>query len=334
MTNLGQMLRVVRPVVWFHLLVWTLFFLPTVLSYHSEYPASSALLMEGSYLFYFAVAIYFDRFLLRPWLLGCGHRVAYWVSTGVLALAYGWAGVYVTEVFFGWRDSLVRLITRFYFLGFIFAMIDAYFENQRKERHLHQLAAEHAHMQLSLLKAQVNPHFLFNTLNNLYALTLHNSPQSPAVVLQLAELMRYMFSTAPLEHVPLSKEVEHLRHYVELERLRLSQRAVVEFNAQGPFDGQQLPPMLLIPFVENAFKHGVEAATGRVFVTIDVALQGRELFLVVENSKPAHAEPAPANAGTGLPNVQKRLALLFPGRHQLSIDDEATTYRVSLQLAL
>jgi sensor histidine kinase YesM len=326
-------MRRVNPVVWFHALVWGLFFLPSIFASSPSYSLLERLGMEAGYLLYFAGAVYSNRFFLLPGLYRRGQRVLYFGLTFVLALTYGAAGLWLGHTLFGLEDSLLRLVSRFYFLGFIFAMIDAYFENQDKQRRLQQLEQQQVGMELRLLKAQVNPHFLFNTLNNLYALTLSNSPQAPAVVLQLAELMRYLFTTAPLEVVNLSQEVQHLRHYVELERLRLSQRAIISFNTQGRFDGQLLPPMLLIPFVENAFKHGVEAATGQVFVTIDLSLQGNELFFVVENSKPARLA-APTTPGTGLPNVRKRLALLFPGRHMLSIDDEPATYRSTLQLTL
>ena len=151
--------------------------------------------------------------------------------------------------------------------------------------------------------------------------------------------MRYLFTTSHLDTVPLGEEAAYIEQYMDLERLRLSSdRAVITFLAQGLKTAVDLPPMLLIPFVEKAFKHGVETDTGRVFVAVTLAVQDREVFFEVENSKPPaeryRPNLGPSTSGTGLPNVRQRLALLFPNRHRLTIDNLPSTYKITLALQL
>jgi sensor histidine kinase YesM len=208
-----------------------------------------------------------------------------------------------------------------------------YYE-QKASRELmeEKLAAE-----LNYLKAQVHPHFLFNTLNNLYSLTLSKSDQAPPVLLKLSELMSYMLYDSQEQKIALEKEIAHVRNYIDLERIRYGKRLDVSFNVHGSTNKVYIPPLLLIPFVENAFKHGASNRAGDAWITIDLKIKERGLAIKVENSKSAlETTRAPLNYrnGIGLRNVKRRLDLLYPGKFDLAIEDEAEHYAVDLQLTL
>jgi LytS/YehU family sensor histidine kinase len=189
-----------------------------------------------------------------------------------------------------------------------------------------------AEQELQLLKSQVNPHFLFNTLNGIYALALRDADRTADTVLRLAELMRYMVAVVARPEVSLAEELTYLDNYLALERIRLNPSAEVTFRQQGNVAGVLLAPMLLLPFVENAFKHGVETQVQNIRVEIDASWQGTELFFQVVNSKPTVPPPLAEAPRTGLANVRKRLQLLYPGRHELTLTETDHEYRVHLWL--
>ena len=188
-----------------------------------------------------------------------------------------------------------------------------------------QLQAE-----LQLLKAQLQPAFLFSTLRTLHALTTHRSPQSPAAVLHLAALLRYMLYESPQDAVPLADEAEMIQHYVALEQLRLGHRVDVSLNYSGVFAGHRIAPLLLLPFVENAFRHGTGAQLECPWVSIDLVVTPQLVIFKVINSQAA-TEPTTSD-GPGLSSLRQRLTRLYPGRHQLKVVTEPDTFLVALRL--
>ena len=213
----------------------------------------------------------------------------------------------------------------------ITTFLHRYRQLQRNNRSLREQQVE---TELHLLKQQINPHFFFNNLNSLYSLALAQSPHTPAQILRLADLMRYMFDFASQPQVALHKELEYLQNYVALEKVRLVDPAAVRLTVQGNPMGWVIAPMMLLPFVENAFKHGIEQQSRHGVVSIEVAVQANGLFLLVENSRPRPAARQAETTGTGIANVRKRLGLLYPNRHTLSIEESAQQFRVALSLAL
>ncbi|OON70519.1 sensor histidine kinase [Hymenobacter sp. CRA2] len=207
-----------------------------------------------------------------------------------------------------------------------------WFENERARRQMHsdKLAAE-----LAFLKSQVSPHFLFNTLNNIYSLAQLRSEDTPEAILKLAQLMRYMLYEANDPRVPLEQEVEYLHNYVDLQRLRLADDVEIEFVEEGPLAGKLIEPMLLIPFVENAFKHGVSYQHPSA-IRMLLRVTGNELLFRVQNRRFPVAPPATAarDSGIGVQNVTQRLHLLYPERHRLHIEQTDDEYLVTLTLAL
>ena len=198
-----------------------------------------------------------------------------------------------------------------------------------------QLAQENLAIELKTLQAQVQPHFLFNTLNTIYSLALRQSAQGGSAVRQLTALLQYMFREGGAAAVPLGQEVELLRSYVALEQLRHGSRLRLHICVEGEVGGRQLAPLLLLPFVENAFKHGVAAQAGPASIDIQLQAKPEVLHVRIYNSLTSSV-PAerPAPGGLGLQNVRQRLALLYPGRHTLQVRAAATYFLVELTLPL
>lgn len=206
-----------------------------------------------------------------------------------------------------------------------------------QQKNSQALMKEKMEAELNYLKAQVHPHFLFNTLNNLYSLTLQKSDAAPNIVLKLSELISYMLYDSQANSIALQKEIEHVQNYITLEKLRYGNRLDVSFNVSGNTDRRQIAPLLLVPFVENAFKHGASNEIKNAWITIDLKIKDRMLIVKVENSKSngmiAHDRQSYRN-GIGLRNVQRRLDLLYPGNHELNIEDDSAHYAVDLKLTL
>ena len=197
---------------------------------------------------------------------------------------------------------------------------------------MQQMRALQLETELSLLKAQVNQHFLFNTLNNLYGLSLAAPEQMPEALLQLAGLMRYQLDSSRQSTVTVGTEAEYLANYIGLEKLRLHHNTQVEFTMSLPRPEQPLAPLLLLPLVENCFKHAVGPG-GQNVIRIDLTQTDAGLSLRTDNTIPPHFRPAPS--GLGLPNLRARLAQFYPGkRHQLALNATHTHYSAHLQLVL
>lgn len=197
----------------------------------------------------------------------------------------------------------------------------------------HQAALE---AELNLLKAQIHPHFLFNTLNNLYALTLNNSPKSPEIVMGLSQILRYMLYECNVEKVPLQKDVQMLENFVLLEKMRYEDRLDFNFTKEGALEKHQIAPLLLLPLVENAFKHGAGEKVGQAWVNIELIMEGEVLKFKINNSKPE--QPATQlmekDGNIGLENLKKRLELIYPNAYQLKIFDEEEMFAVILKIDL
>jgi LytS/YehU family sensor histidine kinase len=199
-------------------------------------------------------------------------------------------------------------------------------ENEEKEK----LQKE---MELTYLKEQVNPHFLFNSLNSIYALARQQSLETPDLVMQLSELMRYQLESSKKDTVLLKEELEFIENYLLLEEKRLSKRCTIEFLIKGDLKGLKIAPMLLIPFVENAIKHGAQSTNEQSTIDISVSIKDVRLNLLVENSKP-HNNALSERKGLGLENVKRRLKLLYPNSHTIDIENKENTHHVKLSIDL
>lgn len=196
-----------------------------------------------------------------------------------------------------------------------------------------QTEKEKLNAELSYLKAQINPHFLFNILNTIYSLAVEKSDQTGPAVIKLSQMMRYVISDAGHQLVPLSREIDYLRNYIELQKMRFGDQLPLSLTVTGQATSQLIAPLILISFVENAFKHGVNAAEN-TDIKIAVSIQENHLHFSAFNNKVTIKELPETEGGIGLENTRKRLQLLYPGSHTLLIKDETNYFEVSLSLQL
>lgn len=202
----------------------------------------------------------------------------------------------------------------------------------RSEQHSKEIATEKVKTELSFLKAQINPHFLFNTLNNIYALASDQSEHTAAAVMKLSNIMRYVLTEARNDMVPLEKEIHFISHYIELQKMRLTGKSNVEFSITGNYTGRQVAPLLLLPFVENAFKYGISTREWSP-ITILLDIKGDSLYFSVSNHKHVNtALKAIDNTGIGISNAKRRLDLLYHDRHKLVIENGITEFTVHLNI--
>lgn len=229
---------------------------------------------------------------------------------------------------------LVQVITTNLFIVIFVAMLRfavewLEFEAKKKEVENEKLMAE-----LNFLKAQINPHFLFNTLNNLYYLAYSKSDNTTEVIAKLSQMMRYMIYDSNHPKVLLSKEIEYMQSYISLERLRLNDQIPIKFDISGSTENIWITPLIFITFLENAFKHGVSNSNPKAWVNISIQLKGKECVYIVENSRTSDQKEPGEKSGIGLQNVKRRLELSYPGSHKLETIETAEKYQVKLNLNL
>ena len=212
-----------------------------------------------------------------------------------------------------------------------------FLENWRMQRK-QTMAAQNAQLkaELELLKAQVHPHFLFNTLNNLYSHTLEQSDLAPGIVLKLSHLLRFMLYESKSPEIPLKTEVYIIQSYMELEQVRYGNRLDVSFVCRGELNDKMIAPLLLLPFVENAYKHGPSQQLDLCWISFDLAVEDKMVRFKLINSFDAEEENKPEvkNGGVGLQNVKRRLELIYPNKYSLDIRAEDSVFIVSLELQI
>ncbi len=199
-----------------------------------------------------------------------------------------------------------------------------------------ELEKEKIAAELKLLKSQINPHFLFNTLNNLYSLTLKNSSKAPEMVHKLSELMSYMLYESNHPEVSIEKEIRYLENYISLEKLRYDGRLDVQLKTNLENSGIRIAPLVLLPFVENSFKHGVSNQISGGWIQIEISIKNSQLTFKVENSKsdPTNKKEENGQPCLGLENLRKRLSLIYPDKHEIRIMEEKDSYLVILKIDL
>jgi two-component system LytT family sensor kinase len=194
-----------------------------------------------------------------------------------------------------------------------------------------ELQKEKLKAELSFLKAQINPHFLFNTLNNIYGLSLKNSPQTSDAILKLSELLQFMVHDGAAEKIKLADEIKTLKDYIELEKLRYGARLQIKLDCKVDNENEMIAPLLLIPFVENSFKHGASQSRFNSSIEIQLTVLNGLLNFKVSNSKEGDVE---SEGGIGLKNIRRQLELIYGKNHQLEILNKFDTFEVNLTIHL
>lgn len=332
-----------RPV--YHTLFWLALFGTMVgTSLRQGISPRTTLCNESIQAIFFAALVYLNLLFLIPNYLA-RHAFIYFgfvlaacaivtpIEVLVLYLVYSGSPEYQANVV----DQQVRIYLGNVFVTILATVLRVIMDWWRYQNEKQVLLTQTMQSELRFLKSQINPHFLFNTLNNLYALTLKKSDKAPEIVLKLAEIMRYMLYECNERRVHLSKEIHYLYNYLDLERLRQPKEADIRFVVEGHVSEQLVAPLMFVPFVENSFKHGLNHSTASGgFVRLRLSVQGEDLEFFIENSKveqmprPSH----PRSGGIGLANVRQRLQILYPDNHDLEILDEPNRYAVTLRLKM
>jgi LytS/YehU family sensor histidine kinase len=193
------------------------------------------------------------------------------------------------------------------------------------------LTQEKLQAELRFLKTQIHPHFLFNTLNNLYALTLKKSERAPEMVLKLSELINYMLYECTGDEVSLTKEIKFIRNYGDIEKMRYGDKLDIDIRVSGNVNDRKIAPLVLLPFVENCFKHGASEELQQSWVKVTIDVQPHVTIIKVENNK-ATINGIAKKEGIGIQNVKRRLDLIYPGQHELKIINGQETFLVILAI--
>ncbi|MEK7254955.1 MAG: histidine kinase, partial [Bacteroidota bacterium] len=296
-----------------------------------------------TFLFHFSLwlAVYPNLFWLIPRFLQAGKHLPFFAFLAMAMLAAAGLNLltfnYLSNLIFpGYYfiafydfDDILQFIGVYVAVTTLLKLSKGWFQHLETQRRLSRLEREKLDAELAALKAQVNPHFLFNSLNNLYSLALDRDVRTPDIILRLSQMMRYLLHESNVPFVPLEKEIGHLQNFVEMQRLRTGDEVNIEFSVQGDPGGKQVAPLLFLPIVENGFKHGVKGDTQGTFISIALEILANELIFKEENNRGIQDEEVRKaelagieNAsGVGLKNLRRRLELIYPGRHRLDVTE-------------
>jgi hypothetical protein len=327
--------RIKKVFVLIHIVLWILLTLLVAFQLWSEgnpkwLSVTAGFILPGLYGFY-------GHFFLLTRYPGKRNKAAYFPRLVLILLT----GPFLYLLFHSWEldtprhffqyyiIALVSIVVIFIFLGWLARVTENLVINTVKKEQLEKQAVE---AELYFLKSQINPHFLFNTLNNIHALVYKQAPAAPEAVIHLSSLMRYMIYESNAPTVPLAREMEYLQDYVSLQQLRYKPGPVVDLMVEGDTESCHIAPLLFIHLLENAYKHSpARLGPGDLKVRLEVKEDILTLSVqnpVGRNPENSHGEPG----GIGLPNVRKRLALLYPGQHSLEIHNRGETFLVILKI--
>ncbi len=329
-----------------HVGFWLLFLLIMTAIESSSHSILFAISNEVINVFFYAVLVYFNLFYLIPNYLTQKKFLTYAILLILSAVIFTPLKVIVFYFKFSYSQDLQNQLQEdmnwFFLVNFFIAgtstIIKIITDWGKQLREQHELQTQTMQSELRFLKSQINPHFLFNTLNNLYALTLKKDDKAPEIVIKLSEMMRYMLYECNEKRVLLSKEINYIKNYLDLEKLRQGKNVSIDFTHTGDPGIKEIAPLMFIPFLENSFKHGLSHQISQGFVNIKLEVNEKEVDFFIENSKPEKL-PSPIikgkkSGGIGLVNVQRRLNLLYPDQYELKIHDYPKTYAVNLKIQL
>ena len=291
-----------------------------------------------------ALIIYITNYLLIPGLLYKKRYVGFGVAFLLIIVASGFIKMFLMAQImqqpglFGPAANLkVRLyenVISDFFLVAAGASFKLMFDYTKMQQRLIEVAKEKAETELNFLKSQINPHFLFNSLNSVYFLIDKNNREAREALHKFSEMLRYQLYEMGGDKIPVEKEIGYLEDYVDLQRLRRDENFTISFNYSPEVKGFFIEPLLLIPFVENAFKHISHFKDEKNFIKMDLSRSNGELRFVVENSKEAIEKSTEVQGGIGLNNVKRRLELLYPDKHELEIKTNERLFSVDLKIKI
>jgi hypothetical protein len=324
-------------------IIWVILFTIHTLALLPYDPLGQSMLYSLLYVSAYMIIIYGNAFFLQPALYEKGHKVLYVVLVIVLlplvAFYRFYSAFYIYNHFyaekpvpFRWSSTTSSLITCIlvYITSVLFYIALDFFKLKQKQE---QLQKRHTEAELNLLKAQVQPHFLFNTLNNIYFVAQRESPATAELLEQLSHIMRYFVDEAPKDRISLQSELSFIKSYIELEKMRMRYPLTVTIEDEGVNESVMVPPMLLIPLVENVFKHGIDKLRNDNFIHLSLSIQNNRLLVAVEN-RLIQPSVTGNKSETGLRNLRSRLALLFGEDCTLHAGDAGTIFQAQINIPL
>ena len=323
-------------------LIWCFVFLFSLLTFLPEEGFWQALSWSALNCFFYAVIIYGNILFLFPRLYEKEHLGWYILASIALLAGVGIARAIIYPAIYNrWFAKMKEIVTIWtylyytiagfviFLLSFVFRIALAYF---RIKRQAEQILGQKSQAELNLLKSQVQPHFLFNTLNNIYYEAFREAPRTALLIGRLSDIMRYFVDESPKEKVLLTTEIKFLENYIGLEEIRIRHGVNVRFDKSFR-DDPYIPPMLLMTFVENLFKHGIDRGAEGNSISLSLTQQDGWLLFATENAIPAEP-PAASKPGFGLRNLEKRLTLLYGDRFTLSTIRTETHFQAFLKIPL
>ena len=292
-------------------------------------------------------AVYINIELLLP-KLGSRKRILFYLfSLAVVIIFFAWinfnffdkwsAKVFPDYFFISYYTfrEIILFFSVYIIITTLLKLSKSWFLVSGLQKELLEKEKQKTEVELKALKAQINPHFFFNTLNSIYSMALDKDARLPGTVLQLSELMRYFIYGSKDNFISLEKELIVVNDYIALQKIRSGEQLSVQINKDGEVSEQKIAPLLLITFLENAFKHGAKGSSENTFIRLDIKVERDKLNFVVENNKGIIDEVNIGEYnGLGLENVKRQLELLYPGKHLLNIKDQPDRFTVALQLSL
>lgn len=295
-------------------------------------------------LFFQALVFYGNAYVLFPQFFSLTHSGRFFLLSGAFVLVVTLSQTlldyfYFSRLFFGQfpfpPPHLMMIFMRCFFWLVFIDVISTVFMMQDKIRQqaeqTQQIKAEKLNAELKLLKAQINPHFIFNTLNNIYSLTYSKSAKAPESILKLSQMLRYVLEECEREQVTLQSEIEYIESYIAFQKMKTPDELNITFDYSQAEPEVFIAPMLLIPFIENGFKYSKIEEAPSAFINIELGTTAEEISFRMANSIPRAGIGRPG-AGTGIDNVRKRLDILFPQKYSLEIREEDSQFNIHLLL--
>lgn len=340
------LLKIVNSTFFQHLVFWSLawYILLKLFSTSSE-TTSIDYIYITIFLIPVAVSVYINIMVLIPKLLSLSRYLSYFLSLLMTVAFFSWVNLilfsslidYILPGFYFISyfdyDDLLKIFAAFTVITTLLELSKAWFRLAEASKRITLLEKERTEAELTWLRNQINPHFLFNSLNSLYSLVMTRSDSASSYVLKLSEFLRYSLYETASPLVPLEKELESIKSFIEIQKLRLGRTALLDFKITGDPAEKWIAPLLFLPVIENTFKHGIKPGGEKSHINISIEIFSDSILLKTENPVSAR-EPATEMSGIGLENLSKRLQRLYPQNYTFHIESEADTFVVKLIIPL
>lgn len=335
----------IRGTIVFNLVLWTCSFALFLFAFtENGHPKTIDYIYTGSFLTTIIVPVLINFYMLIPFLLKKENYLLYTLAFVLNIFVFAQLNVWFFEHFIDvvfpdyYFISYHSNVTLFTIFGVFLTVttllklsVDWFYFNSYENREL-KIRNQQIQTQLSSLRSQINPHFLFNSLNVIYALAIENKAETKDAIVQLSDILRYVIYDSNTERVMLKDEVALLKNYIEFQQFRHQQTENVDFMSSIDDDNYQIYPMLLLPLVENSFKYGIKGDIDHTFIRINLELKDHNFSFDIENNYSETILETNAHSGLGLENIKKNLDIVYPKSHEFNIIKTEDTFKVNLKL--